>query len=518
MTIHVLMPPAITLEGELICTYEEHFHTEDCYEIQEKLICQIEETTAHVHEQGCYEDISNLMCEQPETIPHIHGETCYDEDENLNCEEIQDVVHTHEESCYANSQNLTCTLQETVHLHEDACYEEKITLLCTLNEHLHTEACYLVNQEPNEEMSSPIPETPDIEDETIEDETEENNTEVQYEELRVRSTFIGLEDVQAAAVLESLQIDVTKGSEEVPYLIMTHENPEGQYEYNDISFEEWPGCEWTLQTVKEESYTVSQAEDSFQLQDQDCTSIMIESTTEEGYPQIEFYNFYTPKETGAIAIMNKDSTTESGNVQGVELSLKNPDGNVIKTLTSSENGFLYFNGIEKGTYTLEQTVTPEGYSRSFEQKNVEVNQDTDGVRVSVDGAVYYDAGEISDGYVLYHTPGSDDTEGQEEEKDLEIPEEEKESEILEDITGQETNILTPSINQEIKPVLEKEVMATEANAVQSDNIISSEPEPEEIDYETYELPKTGGMGSTLFYPGGILMMTCAGILLRKRKA
>lgn len=49
VTIYILMVPGITLEEVLICTYDEHVHTEECYvEVSE---CLIEE---HTHTEDCY--------------------------------------------------------------------------------------------------------------------------------------------------------------------------------------------------------------------------------------------------------------------------------------------------------------------------------------------------------------------------------------------------------------------------------------------------------------------------------
>lgn len=57
ITTYMLILPAITLEkGDLICTIEEHTHTEECYAANEEtgekeLVCTIEE---HTHKDDCY--------------------------------------------------------------------------------------------------------------------------------------------------------------------------------------------------------------------------------------------------------------------------------------------------------------------------------------------------------------------------------------------------------------------------------------------------------------------------------
>ncbi len=104
------------------CGFEEHTHTEDCYE--KVLICGLEESEpseGHTHTDECYETQKVLVCNQEES------------DE-----------HTHTDECYEDVQVLVCTLEESEptegHTHTDECYEER--LICDIPEHVHTEACY----------------------------------------------------------------------------------------------------------------------------------------------------------------------------------------------------------------------------------------------------------------------------------------------------------------------------------------------------------------------------------------
>ncbi|MCD7804663.1 MAG: LPXTG cell wall anchor domain-containing protein [Oscillospiraceae bacterium] len=82
----------IAMTNETYCGYEEHPHTEDCYETT--LICGLEEIEGHVHDETCYDEDGNLVCELEETEGHIHSEECYET--TLICELPE---HTHTVDC-----------------------------------------------------------------------------------------------------------------------------------------------------------------------------------------------------------------------------------------------------------------------------------------------------------------------------------------------------------------------------------------------------------------------------------
>ncbi len=70
-TIWILVQPANTMSGEIICGIKEHTHTDECYKRQ--LVCEKEEDENHTHDETCWN--TELACMQME---HIHNETCYD--------------------------------------------------------------------------------------------------------------------------------------------------------------------------------------------------------------------------------------------------------------------------------------------------------------------------------------------------------------------------------------------------------------------------------------------------------
>ena len=134
-------------EGNLICTKEEHTHTEECYdEAAAEIVCGMEEHThtapAPAEAESCYDAEGNLTCTKEE---HTHTEECYDEaTAEIVCGKEE---HTHTapaeapaeaESCYDAEGNLICTKEE--HTHTEECYDEDGTLTCEKEEHAHTGA------------------------------------------------------------------------------------------------------------------------------------------------------------------------------------------------------------------------------------------------------------------------------------------------------------------------------------------------------------------------------------------
>ena len=59
------------LAGDLICSTEEHTHTDECYE--SVLVCDIEDED-HEHDESCFEQV--LICGKEE---HVHGPECYEQ-------------------------------------------------------------------------------------------------------------------------------------------------------------------------------------------------------------------------------------------------------------------------------------------------------------------------------------------------------------------------------------------------------------------------------------------------------
>ncbi len=124
----------VTMTNETYCGYEEHVHTEECYEYA--LVCGYEEGEV----------------ENPE-ITHVHTDECYLKESVLICGLEESDEHTHDESCYETQSVLICNQEEaTIHVHTDECYE--LQLACGYEEHTHTVSCM-------------IDESADLEDATV---------------------------------------------------------------------------------------------------------------------------------------------------------------------------------------------------------------------------------------------------------------------------------------------------------------------------------------------------------------
>ncbi len=137
----------ITMTNETFCGYEEHIHTDECYE--STLICELVESEGHTHTDECYEEREVLVCGLEESEDHTHDETCYDEEGNLICGVEESEGHTHDESCYETQLVLICELEESDgHVHAEECYEK--TLICGYEEHTRTVEC-LINLEADVE-------------------------------------------------------------------------------------------------------------------------------------------------------------------------------------------------------------------------------------------------------------------------------------------------------------------------------------------------------------------------------
>lgn len=161
-TTYALILPVITMSGDGWCGYEDHTHTESCYNKQlvceeplteshshtdtcikkeSVLTCEEEETEGHQHTESCISMETVLLCGAEESDSHVHEEMCYEQREVTICE--KDVVsgHQHMESCYDTVENYVCNQEETEgHAHLDTCYAEH--LICEKEEHSHELICF----------------------------------------------------------------------------------------------------------------------------------------------------------------------------------------------------------------------------------------------------------------------------------------------------------------------------------------------------------------------------------------
>ena len=144
-TTYALILPAITMENQAYCGYEEHTHNEECYQME--LICSVEDvvTEGHTHTESCYIEEQNLICSMQETEAAQTAET--EESGTKEASETADAEETIESEVTEAAEKEEASGSE-VHTHTAECYETTKVLACDLEtepkveEHIHTEECY----------------------------------------------------------------------------------------------------------------------------------------------------------------------------------------------------------------------------------------------------------------------------------------------------------------------------------------------------------------------------------------
>jgi len=156
--------------------------------------------------------------------------------------------------------------------------------------------------------------------------------------------------------------------------------------------------------------------------------------------------------------------TEVSPLAGAEFTLTgtgpNKAGEYKQTATSDENGRIFFNNLEVGTYTLKETKAPAGYMKDNTEHTVEITAEYEDDGVLKSYTIKID-GEARDSYTATTNATTSKTDS---------------------VTRDDSNKKTPINN--VKGV---------------------------------ELPSTGGMGTTLFYIIGAILVLGAGILLVTRR-
>ena len=143
-TAAALTLPAVTKQSETYCGLEEHVHSDECYQVERTLICELSEE-GHQHCDECWAEKSVLICGKEETDGHTHNDECYTEEDVQVCTIPESDGHTHDDICYTEQDVLTCTIPETDgHTHNEECYELQAVLVCTDTDpdHVHDDECY----------------------------------------------------------------------------------------------------------------------------------------------------------------------------------------------------------------------------------------------------------------------------------------------------------------------------------------------------------------------------------------
>lgn len=268
VTTYALILPAIALEQEktVYCGYEEHEHTDECYEV--RLICQFGETEESLlTAEGGEKDIpSSVDTEEESSMPaeqeteacqyysresiavnallvatekseeyHTHTDDCYQTEKKLVCGREECEGHSHSDDCFVRK--IVCEQEESeTHNHSDDCYET--VTVCgkeEREEHFHTDDCY--------EMKNVLAcgkEEREASDETgnlkVEEESSEAGEEVDESEESEEESFKGEEDRAGSKKTEADEKSETgekaDGAEEqeIPDEIQKHIHMDDCYE------------------------------------------------------------------------------------------------------------------------------------------------------------------------------------------------------------------------------------------------------------------------------------------------
>lgn len=159
-TTYALILPAITMEGEAVCGFEEHFHSEACYEqvVVEETVCGYGENEEifHEHSEGCFGEDGTQICSEAEVSVHAHDESCRlsETKEILICEAEE---HIHTEECFASEETsetaYLCGMG--IHSHVESCFDEAGNTVCTIPEHSHEASCLSEEVDPVSDTESP---------------------------------------------------------------------------------------------------------------------------------------------------------------------------------------------------------------------------------------------------------------------------------------------------------------------------------------------------------------------------
>lgn len=131
-TTYALILPAITMQSDATCGMDAHVHIGECFKESAvvQLICTLPENEAHEHDETCWSDtgdtVTELICTREE---HSHSESCYPLDEDgdqtfeFHCGYAQ---HAHHDGCSDENGTLACTIAQ--HTHEAGCVLDSVDM------------------------------------------------------------------------------------------------------------------------------------------------------------------------------------------------------------------------------------------------------------------------------------------------------------------------------------------------------------------------------------------------------
>lgn len=158
--------------------------------------------------------------------------------------------------------------------------------------------------------------------------------------------------------------DITTG-EELPGATLVIKNAKGEV------IETWVSTNETkkIKTLEVGKYTLEEtiAPEGYQL----STEVIEFEVKEDGKIEtVVMYNTPEKVEETVVKISKIDITTGK-ELAGATLVVRNSEGEIIETWVSTNEAYI-IKGLEEGTYTLEETIAPEGYKLSTEKITFEV--------------------------------------------------------------------------------------------------------------------------------------------------
>lgn len=80
--------------------------------------------------------------------------------------------------------------------------------------------------------------------------------------------------------------------------------------------------------------------------------------------------------TYALRIKKFEAGHTDKPLAGATFEVKDEQGRVVATVTTDDKGYAAFSGLKAGTYKLHETVAPAGYKLMAEDKEIQINKDT----------------------------------------------------------------------------------------------------------------------------------------------
>lgn len=227
-------------------------------------------------------------------------------------------------------------------------------------------------------------------------------------EINVAKSFTGLSDEQVYSIFDNgygVEVYIGEGDSTNTlgqrYLTLGTSSVPGQYEF--FGYDEATNtARWSLRALRDERYAVKEINPG--IDGYSCsTGIVVQSTSSYSIDfgeysvnglvggdtiSVSFNNFYTPDQTGILSVIKRDGsqamdTQHGATLKGAVFELRDLDGNVIATRTTTDQGLAYFPQLGAGTYKLVETVAPEGFLDPSFEAYVFVEEINGGIMISV---------------------------------------------------------------------------------------------------------------------------------------